>query len=174
MIKQGTRVKVHYTGTLDDGTVFDSSYMRGEPLEFTLGSRKMLFDFEQAVARLTEGATCKIHLTPLRAYGPWYDNQIDSVPLEKFGGKTPPIGQLIQMRAGRRMVRAKVVRIENGAVVLDYNHPLAGQNVNFEITLVEVEHKDALAEEQEAHGCSCHRVAESLAHAHHEHTCECC
>lgn len=173
MLMPGLKVKVHYTGTLDDGTVFDSSYDRGEPLEFTIGERKMLFAFEQTVAHMAEGATTTIHLTPDEAYGPRYDDQVDQVPIASFGSKTPPVGQLIQMRIKGRMIRANVVSVDGDSVTLDYNHPLAGQNVNFQITLVEVEHKTALEQEKLVQPCSCHRVADSLSHAHHDHACDC-
>ena len=181
MLSPGRKVQVHYKGTLDDGTVFDSSYDRGEPLEFVLGERKMLFGFEKAVMGMQVGDTVSIHLGPEDAFGPHRDNQIDRIPVESFPNADQlPVGAYIQMRVKGRNVRAKVVGVEDGEVILDYNHPLAGQAVNFEITLVDVEHKDALEEEREAHGCSCHRVADSLAamhgHAHHhdhvhEHGC---
>lgn len=178
MIAPGLHVKVHYTGTLDDGTVFDSSRKRNEPLEFVMGDHKTLFAFEQAVARLAEGASCKIRLSPDEAYGEYRENQLDTVPLASFGSRRPPLGQYIQMRVRGRVVRAKVVSIEGDSVTLDYNHPLAGQYVNFEITLLEVERKSALEQEQDYHSCDCHRVAESLSAAHgqhhHHHSHACC
>ena len=129
----GDSVAVHYHGTLDDGTVFDSSLER-EPLEFVVGSGQMITGFDNAVRGLSVGESVKVRLEPAEAYG---ERQLmRDVPNTDL----PPnlsIGDLLQGSGG---VTARVVTIDETSttVAVDNNHPFAGQALTFEIELVRI------------------------------------
>lgn len=180
MISPGLRVKVHYRGTLDDGTEFDNSYQRGGPIEFVMGKHTMLPAFEYAVSTLSEGTSCNIHIPAVDAYGFYKEDLIDEVPIESIEHpERLPIDQIIQMRGeDGKLIRAKVLKISDGSVFLDYNHPLAGQALNFKIELLEVERKTAIEQEKMGQPCRCHEVRTLLtsqSHTQHQHdnSCNC-
>ena len=138
-VKTGDRVKVHFEGCLDDGTVFGSS-MDDEPFEFTIGEKNMLPGFEKAVIGMEKGDTKTITLPPEEAYGP-HKKELVSV-MEKSG-----FPQEIQLEVGKRLrVRTQdgkytVVTIKNfteDSIVLDENDPLAGKTLTFKIELIEI------------------------------------
>ncbi len=139
-VKEGDTVKVHYKGTLDDGAVFDESKDRG-PLEFTVGERKVIPGFEDAVLGMEEGETKKETIPSDQAYGPRRDEMLLEVPRSQLPeGLDPEVGQQLQVttKEGQPVpVRISEVKEEN--VVLDANHPLAGKDLNFELTLVEID-----------------------------------
>ena len=133
----GDTVKVHYTGTLDDGTVFDSSIER-EPLEFTTGRGKVLLDFEQVVLNLSPGESRTIIIPAAKAYGLHCAEMLLEVPKNKLPeGLKPDPGEMVEMthRDGRKII-ARVTDISESSVTLDGNHPLAGKDLTFEIQLV--------------------------------------
>jgi peptidylprolyl isomerase len=136
---QGDTVKVHYTGTLDDGTVFDSSRQRG-PLEFTIGQGQILPKFEQAVTGLEPGQTTETRIEAAEAYGQRQEDRIVEFPREKLPeGLEPEVGQKLQMQteSGQTTVVTVTDKAEQ-TITLDANHPLAGQDLSFEIELVEI------------------------------------
>lgn len=177
MISSGLRVKIHYKGTLDDGTEFDNSYTRNNPLEFVMGTRAVLPTFESAVSSLSENERCTIHIPAVSAYGFYNEDLVDCVPVEGVGNAEElPVGSYIALRgADGKPVRAKVVGIENGYVMFDYNHPLAGKDLTFEIELLEVERKTAIESEKHVGHCDCHRVRDTLVGniPHHHDECHC-
>ena len=137
--KQGDTVKVHYTGKLKDGSVFDSSADR-EPLEFKLGSGNMIPGFEQAVLGMDVGAKKTAEISSEQAYGEKRDDMIISVPRENVPGDiTPEVGQqlAVQQQEGQQ-VPVTVAEVTEEKVVLDANHPLAGKDLVFDIELVEI------------------------------------
>ena len=137
--KDGDKVRVHYTGTLDDGTVFDTSVGR-KPLEFVLGSGQIIPGFEKAVLGMKVGDKANISIGPDEAYGPRMDELVFEVEREKFPEDyVPELDQQLQIpqEDGSIMV-VTVVKIEDNIITLDANHPLAGQNLNFEVELVEI------------------------------------
>lgn len=137
--KSGDNVKVHYTGKLDDGTVFDSSVDR-EPLEFTIGNGQLIKDFEQAVIGMNPGEYKTVKIPSENAYGPRRDEMLIVVDRSQFPENLEPkIDQQLQIRNqnGQSTV-AKVVDISGTNVTLDANHPLAGQDLTFEIQLTEI------------------------------------
>ncbi len=137
--KDGDKVRVHYTGTLDDGTVFDTSVGR-KPLEFVLGSGQIIPGFEKAVLGMKVGDKANISIGPDEAYGPRMDELVFEVEREKFPEDyVPELDQQLQIpqEDGSIMV-VTVVKIEDDIITLDANHPLAGQNLNFEVELVEI------------------------------------
>jgi len=136
----GKNVKVHYRGTLNDGTEFDSSYGRGETLDFVCGMGMMIPGFDKAVVNMEVGEEVDIHLMPEEAYGPVKQESIFTIPLENLGGSEElEVGQRIYISGGGRPFAVTVTAKDNETITLDANHALAGQELNFHIHLVEVE-----------------------------------
>jgi peptidylprolyl isomerase len=139
-VKKGDTVKVHYTGKLDDGTVFDSSLER-EPLEFTIGSGKVVPGFEEAIIGMQVGDKKTVTIPAEEAYGPHREDRILLISREKLPeGLNPVVGQRLQMRlTDGRMVLVLVTEVHEEEIVVDANHPLAGRDLTFEIELIEVD-----------------------------------
>ncbi len=137
----GRRVKVHYTGTLDDGTVFDSSYERDQPLGFVCMTGQMIPGFDKAVADMEVGETRTVHLTPEEAYGPYIEDGIQRAPLGAIPGtQNLKVGDEVSLQGkDGRPYPAKVAEITDTEIAFDMNHPLAGKNLTFKITLLESE-----------------------------------
>jgi peptidylprolyl isomerase len=133
----GDTVRVHYRGTLADGTEFDASEGR-DPLEFTLGTGVVIVGFESAVAGLEPGQRCSVTIAPEDAYGPKNDMLIQRVDADVFA-EDPYVGGHVDLIApdGSNMPGVITAVDEEGAV-LDFNHPLAGETLTFEIELVEI------------------------------------
>jgi FKBP-type peptidyl-prolyl cis-trans isomerase 2 len=140
MAKSGQKVKAHYRGTLDDGTVFDDSYKRGEPIEFVVGVGQMIPGFDAAILEMEPGERKTVRIPAADAYGERQEEAVQSVPTQYIpNAEKLPIGEYIHMPLeGGRMARCKVVKVENGEATFDLNHELAGQDLTFEIELVQV------------------------------------
>ncbi|MFC1874551.1 peptidylprolyl isomerase [Chloroflexota bacterium] len=138
MVEDGSTVKVHYTGKLDDGTVFDTSVER-EPLEFTLGEGKVIPGFEAAVKSMETGQSKTVTIPPEEAYGQHRSDLL--VPIEREHlpkGLEPEVGQRLQMQqASGKMSIVTITDVAEKAITIDANHPLAGKNLTFELELVE-------------------------------------
>ncbi len=135
--KTGDTVAVHYTGKLEDGTVFDSS-RDGEPIEFELGSGAVIGGFENAVTGMEVGEEREVRLAPGDAYGDRREELKLDVPRDQLpDGVEPEVGQMlaIQVAPGQQAL-ARIADIETGSVTLDLNHPLAGETLVFDIELV--------------------------------------
>ena len=141
MSNEGKKVKVHYTGTLDDGTKFDSSLDRGEPLAFTCMAGQMIPGFDAAVKDMEQGETKTVRIPAADAYGEYREDLVQKVPLEHIPNASQlPVGQTIYMQGpGGQPFPVFVRAIEDGVATFDMNHELAGKDLTFEITLVEVE-----------------------------------
>lgn len=136
--KTGDTVRVHYTGKVDDQEVFDSSAGR-DPLEFTLGTGQVIPGFEQAVEGMEVGEERSVTIPPEQAYGERRDNMTATVPRDQFPpGVEPEVGQQLQMNADGQAIPVRVTEISADEVTLDANHPLAGQELTFELALVEI------------------------------------
>ena len=138
--KQGDTVKMHYTGKLKDGTVFDSSRER-EPLEMTLGQGRIIPGFEEAVEGMSVGETKTVEIPPEKAYGPHRDEMVQEVEKSRFPDDVEPEpGQQFQVNRedGQPMVFT-VVEASDDSVKIDANHPLAGKELVFDLELVEIE-----------------------------------
>ena len=136
--KNGDTVKVHYKGTLKDGTVFDSSEGR-DPLEFDLGSGQLIPGFESAVDGMAAGETCNININAEEAYGPRREEMVMDVPRSQLPPEMQPeIGMQLQAGQGEEQLVVQITDVQDDTVTLDANHPLAGKDLNFEITLVEI------------------------------------
>lgn len=140
MSNEGKRVRAHYTGTFDDGIVFDSSVERGEPLEFVCMAGQMIPGFDAAVNEMEVGETKKVHLPASEAYGERDEALVQSVPTANVPGADElPVGQTVYLQGpGGQPLPALVVEVNDQYVVFDLNHEMAGKDLNFEITLVEI------------------------------------
>ena len=136
---KGNTVKIHYTGRLDDGTVFDSSRER-EALGFTLGEGMVIPGFEAAVEGMAVGDTKTATIPAEDAYGERREDLFLTVERARLpDGMDPEVGQPLQMRAeDGQAVPVVVTEVRDEAVVLDANHPLAGRDLIFEIEVVEI------------------------------------
>ncbi len=136
--QSGKTVKVHYTGSLTDGSVFDSSRDR-EPLEFTVGAGQVIQGFDDGVAGMTVGETRTITIPAAEAYGPYNEEMVFDVERSQFvEGLVPEVGMQLQSQGGDGQPTIVTVKaVGEGTVTLDANHPLAGQDLVFEIELVE-------------------------------------
>lgn len=162
--QQGDTVRVHYTGTLSDGTVFDSSELAeqdscgcdcsssggcgsgsscdcdNEPLEFTIGSGMVIPGFEQAVKGLAVGESITVTIPAEEAYGPRHDQMVAVVERADLGGDIEPVeGQHleVELQDGSSMP-VLITEVTATTITLDGNHPLAGQDLTFAIKLVEI------------------------------------
>jgi len=135
----GDMVKVHYTGRLTDGTTFDTSLER-DPLEFTLGEGELIAGFEQAVLGMAAGESKTTTIPAAQAYGPHHAERVIDVERHHLPSDLQPeIGQQLQMtRPDGTTLSVMVTTITETQVTLDANHPLAGQDLIFDITLVEI------------------------------------
>ena len=137
--KAGDTVKIHYTGTLDDGTQFDSSNGR-EPLQFTLGSGQVIAGFEKAVEGMAVGDSKKVNIPPEQAYGPRHEQMIQEVPKTALPDDLEPVEGMALQAQGQdgRLVNLTVTAVQEDSITVDGNHPLAGQALNFDIELVDI------------------------------------
>ncbi|MDH5406408.1 MAG: peptidylprolyl isomerase [Candidatus Aminicenantes bacterium] len=137
--KQGDTVKVHYTGKLDDGTVFDSSIKR-DPLQFTIGEGKLILGFEQAVAGMKPGESKTTKVPADKAYGPHREEMLLEVNRNEFPEHLKPkAGEQLQVRQPNgQTIIVTVIDVSEANVKLDANHPLAGKDLTFDIQLIEI------------------------------------
>jgi len=136
----GDTVKIHYTGTLDDGYKFDSSYDHLEPLEFTIGRGEMIRGFEQAVVGMEPGETKIVRIASNQAYGRHNPEKVIQVSRSKMPeGLEQEIGMRVQgsMPDGQT-VEFTIVSLTESEVTLDGNHSLAGKDLTFDIELLEI------------------------------------
>jgi len=138
-IKEGDTVKVHYTGKVSDGTVFDSSKER-EPLEFTVGEGKLIPGFEKAVVGMNPGDTTTVSIPTEEAYGEKRDDMVVDVERNQIPDDIDPeVGQQLQIQQkDGGAIPVVITNVTDDTVKLDANHPLAGQELTFEIEVVEV------------------------------------
>ena len=141
MSNEGKKVKTHYTGTLDDGTKFDSSYDRNEPLAFTCMAGQMIPGFDAAVRDMEVGETKTVRLEPADAYGEYNPALVQKVPRKNVpNAEELPVGETVYLRdPSGAPFPVRVAEVTDDTVSFDMNHELAGQALTFEITLVEVE-----------------------------------
>ena len=138
MIEEGKTVKVHYKGTLSDGHVFDSSEGR-DPIEFQIGSGQVIPGFEAAVKELAVGETKKVEIPCAEAYGESRDDLVGEAPLSRLPDDLEPeVGMVLQMQTPDGDMAVRIVDMDEENMTLDANHPLAGQDLTFELTLVEI------------------------------------
>lgn len=137
-VRRGDSVKVHYKGTLGDGTVFDSSEGR-EPLRFDVGSGQVIEGFDEAVLGMTVGESKEVRIPVEKAYGKRNDELVMEVPLAQVPPDlNPEVGMRLEMGGmNGELMRVVVTAISDTHITLDANPPLAGQDLNFSLELVE-------------------------------------
>ncbi len=137
--KEGDTVRVHYTGKLEDGTVFDTS-SEESPLEFTIGEGEIIPGFEQAVIGMEPGEARTARIPPEEAYGSHRDDMMLTVDRGEVPEEiNPEPGQQLQIQMpGERTAIVTVSDISESTVTLDANHPLAGEPLTFDIQLVDI------------------------------------
>ena len=132
VVAAGEVVSVHYTGTLDDGTQFDSSQGRAA-LAFRVGAREVIAGFDRAVVGMRVGQAKKIHIPAVEAYGERRDDLVITVPAPQ----APP-GLQVGQRVSQGNLSGVVTAVTAASVTIDANHPLAGKALNFQIELVSI------------------------------------
>lgn len=137
-VKAGDTVRVHYRGTLDDGTLFDSSEGR-DPLEFRVGDGHVIPGFENAVFDMEIGQRKTVTIEADEAYGPVHGELSHTVSREDFASD-PYVGGMVNLISpdGVELV-GRITAVEGDEITLDFNHPLAGERLTFEVELVDVE-----------------------------------
>lgn len=134
----GKTVKVHYTGRLTDGTVFDSSKDR-EPLEFKLGEGHLIRGFESAVEGMSVGEQKTINIPADEAYGPHRSDLVVHIERSQIPPDiAPSIGMNLQIRQPNGVINIVITDMDESSITLDANHPLSGKDLTFDIELVEV------------------------------------
>jgi len=146
--KQGDKVKINFTGTLDDGTVFDSTDdchdddcgCSSGPMEFTIGGDEVFAAFEQAVIGLSPGESRTVKIPAAKAYGEWDEEMLATVERSEIPEDLDPqVGQVLEVtNDDGEAFPVTVTEITDTTVTLDANHPLAGKDLNFTIELVEI------------------------------------
>jgi peptidylprolyl isomerase len=138
MIDNGKTVKVHYTGTLEDGTVFDSSQER-DPIEFEIGAGTVIPGFEEAVKGMEVDQTTTITIPCAEAYGEYREDMCGDFPRDQLPDEIKPeVGMVLEMQTPEGDMPVRITALAEETLTLDANHPLAGQDLTFELTLVAV------------------------------------
>lgn len=142
-VKKGDTVKIHYTGTLEDGSTFDSSEGR-EPLEFTVGSGQIIPGLDEALPGMEQGDKKTVAVPADQAYGQVDPNARQAVPRADIPADIPlEVGTRLQVQTPQgHVMPVTVVEVTEDQVVLDANHPLAGKDLTFAIELVSVDQSD--------------------------------
>ncbi|WP_093010197.1 FKBP-type peptidyl-prolyl cis-trans isomerase [Roseivivax halotolerans] len=138
-VKTGDTVQIHYTGTLTDGSTFDSSEGR-DPLEFTVGSGQIIPGLDKAMTGMSVGEKKTVAIPADEAYGQRQDEALQAVPREQIPADIPlDIGTQLQVQTPNGQVMpVTVAEVTEEQVTLDANHPLAGKDLNFDIELVDI------------------------------------
>ncbi len=148
-IQQGNKVKAHYEGTLEDGTIFDSSEGR-QPLEFQAGSGQVIPGFENAVLGMAVNDEKKINLPADEAYGPPREDLKREFPSSMLGDQEVAAGQNLWFNTPQGPIQGKVLDVNPENFTVDFNHPLAGKNLEFDIKLVSISDQPT-----QQSGCAC-------------------
>jgi FKBP-type peptidyl-prolyl cis-trans isomerase 2 len=138
-VKEGDNISMHYTGSLEDGTVFDSSE-DSDPLSFTVGSGEIIEGFDAGVRDMEVGESKEIRIAPDKAYGDYHEELVKVVPRESFPPDVKPIvGMMfeLQLPSGQSMP-VRIIDIEGDDVTLDANHLLAGETLIFNVRLMSI------------------------------------
>jgi len=137
--KEGDSVSLHYKGTFEDGTVFDSSDTHGA-LKFTVGKGMVIPGFEEAVVGMKLGETKTVTIPPEKGYGPHKDELLIKIDRNEIPPDLEPVvGQRVEFSKDKQRLQLTVVEATDDAVTFDANHPLAGKTLVFELLLLEIE-----------------------------------
>ena len=138
-VRNGDKVKIHYTFRLDNGAIIGSS-SKGEPFEFTLGKGEIIKGVEEAVRGMKTGQSRTVNITADKAYGPYHNEWVMDVGREKLPEDwNPEVGRQFEIpRENGQSSMATVTHVSQLSVTLDFNHPLAGKELIFEVSLLEI------------------------------------
>ena len=136
-VENGSTVKVHYTGTFEDGQVFDSSVQRNEPITFTVGGKQVIPGFENAIIGMAIGESKTVTLPPNEAYGEIITEMVQEVP-KQFVPETVTVGEMLTTETEQGSFNVVVKEVHEEFVILDGNHPMAGKTLVFELEVVEI------------------------------------
>ena len=138
-IKNGDTVKVHYTGRLEDGDVFDTSMVDGrEPITVTLGENSLIVGFENGLIDMAVGEKKTIEIKCSEAYGEYNDGMIQEVPKRQMPGEVE-VGMSLQSQTEMGVIQFLVKEIKEESVILDANHMLAGKDLIFDLEVLEIQ-----------------------------------
>jgi FKBP-type peptidyl-prolyl cis-trans isomerase 2 len=147
-IKAGYFVKVEYTGTLEDGSLFDSTEKQGCPLEFQIGAQQVIDGFEKAIVAMELNEEKEITLRPEEAYGEYQKDMSRDIPRNRLPAEGLDVGMTLMATLPQGIqVPVTITAMNKETVTLDMNHPLAGKVLNFKLKLVEIR-------EGELHECT--------------------
>lgn len=156
MAEIGETVLVHCVGTLDDGREIQNSRLAGEPLQVKIGAGALLPALEGAICDMLPGDHRTVRLSPEQAYGAYDDALVQHVPANLLpNAENLPVGGFVGLQTRAGDIRAKVVSVSDGEVVLDCNHELAGHALTFDIEMISVQHESAIHRELHPAGCAC-------------------
>jgi len=153
-VKKGEWIKVEYTGTLDDGTIFDGTSVNGgDPLKFQVGTGQLVKGFDESVQGKASGEEYSIRLEPSEAYGEYKGGLTHKVPRDQFpkGAELQP-GLMIMVSGPQGQMPASIKSVGDDEVIIDLNHPMAGKVLNFKIKIVET---NCEPDPPSACGCGC-------------------
>ena len=150
-VVKGDKVRVEYTGTFQDGSVFDKSEGRG-PLKFTVGKQQVVPGFDKAIEGMNKDQEKTFTLKPEEAYGEIKAEMVQVVPRDKLPEKPEPeVGMMLVMQAPTgQQIPAKITKVEDGNVTIDINHPLAGKELTFKVKVTGINDPEDLKEKE---GC---------------------
>ncbi len=141
IVETGNKVKVDYTGRLDDGTVFDTSDGK-EPLEFQTGAKQVIPGFDNGIVGMKLNDEKEIKIPAKNAYGETHPEMVIEVPKQPFVNSQnmePKEGMVVTLKAkDGNMMNAMIKEVSNDKITLDFNHPLAGKNLTFNVKIVEI------------------------------------
>ncbi len=151
-VENGNTVEIEYTGTFDDGTVFDSSEKHGKPLEVTIGQHQIIPGFEKAIEGMNEGEEKDIVIKPEEAYGEIREDLVKKVPKEQLPAEAKEGSILGMQLPNGQQIPARVTKLEEKEATLDLNHPLAGKTLHFKIKLLAIKEAKETSLEDELEG----------------------
>jgi len=138
MIKQGSKVKAHYTGKLTNNEIFDTSLVDGrDPLEFTIGEGLLIPGFENGILGLNTGDKKTVEVLPMDAYGEYKNELLATIP-KTNAPQGVEVGQTLQANMDGKIMQFMVRQVNEENIVVDGNHPLAGKTLIFEIEIIDV------------------------------------
>lgn len=140
-ITDGSTVSLHFEVSLPNGTVIDSTFGRDEPVTLTIGDESLLAGFEQVLINLKAGDTRTAHLPPEQAFGEWNGENVQTFPRTKFSlsEPNPVVGMMMEFAdKGQNTLAGVICHVDDDEVKVDFNHPLAGQDVLFKVQIFKV------------------------------------
>jgi len=139
-VKKGNKIKVEYTGTLEDGTVFDSSEKQGAPIEFTVGEGQVIQGFDDAVVDMEKGEEKEITIPPEKAYGNYHAELVKELSKDSFPEKQEfTVGMIFVMNTQEgKQIPFRISKVTDTTVTVDLNPPLAGKTLNIKLKIVDV------------------------------------